>query len=94
MKRILLWALLASAGLAFAAQPEVADGEVRRVNEARKEITVAHGPIPHLRMGSMTMAFPVKDPEMLRRVKPGDKVRFLAEQKGDEAVITHIEVVK
>jgi Cu(I)/Ag(I) efflux system periplasmic protein CusF len=94
MKRMLLWALLVSAGSAFATQPEMADGEVRRINESRREITVAHGPIPHLRMGSMTMAFPVKDPEMLSRVKPGDKVKFLAEQKGDEAVITHIEVVK
>ena len=59
-----------------------------------KEITIKHGPIPHLAMGPMTMAFPVKDPAMLVAVKAGDKVRFVAEKVGDEAVITKIELAR
>lgn len=94
MKRLALFVL----GTAFAAsawtQVPVSDGEVTRVNARTKEITIKHGPIPHLAMGHMTMAFPVKDPAMLDRVKPGDKVKFQAEKIGNEAVITSIEVRK
>jgi Cu(I)/Ag(I) efflux system protein CusF len=94
MKRLLLLLSAFVATLPAVAQVPVADGEVTRINERRNEITVRHGPIPHLRMEPMTMAFPVKDAELLKKVKPGDKVKFRAEQVGDEAVITSIEVVK
>ena len=93
MNRLALLLAIAIAAPA-SAQPQPADGEVRRVNTRTKEITLRHGPIPHLEMGSMTMAFPVKDPAMLARVKPGDRVTFIAEKVGDEAVITRIEVAK
>lgn len=94
MKRIALVLLALSVALAARAQPPAADGEVTRINTRTNEITVRHGPIPHLEMGPMTMAFAVKDPAMLRAVKPGDKVRFVAEKVGDEAVITRIEVAR
>lgn len=94
MKRIALLSLALAAALPAWAQPRVADGEVTRINTRNNEITVRHGPIPHLDMGPMTMAFPVRDPALLRAVKPGDKVRFVAEKIGDEAVITRIEVAK
>jgi Cu(I)/Ag(I) efflux system protein CusF len=94
MKTILSLLLALAATLPSYAQAPLADGEVKRVNEKRKEITIAHGPIPSLAMDAMTMAFPVKDPAMLKRVKPGDKVRFQAEMIDKEAVITRIEVIK
>lgn len=94
MKRILLFVIgIAVAGIAWTQVPQ-ADGEVRRVNSRTKEITIKHGPIPHLDMGPMTMAFAVKDPAMLEQVKPGDKVKFIAEKVGNEAVVTKIQVVK
>ena len=93
MKRITLLLFLAASHSAFAQLP-LADGEVTRINKRTKEITIKHGPIPHLAMEPMTMAFPVKDPAMLDRVKPGDKVKFAAEKLGAEAVITAIEVAK
>lgn len=92
--KTILSLLLALAAMPALAQAPLAEGEVKRVNEKRKEITIAHGPIPSLAMESMTMAFPVKDPAMLKQVKPGDKVRFHAEMIRKEAVITKIEVVK
>ncbi|HUQ25489.1 MAG TPA: copper-binding protein [Burkholderiales bacterium] len=99
MKRLLVFVVVACvqlvASMVFAADNlPLADGEVVRVMVARKEILLRHGPIPHLEMGSMTMAFPVKDPAMLQRLKPGDKIRFRAEKVGDEAVITRIEPAK
>ena len=94
MKRILLFVIgIDVAGIAWTHVPH-ADGEVRRVNTRTKEITIKHGPIPHLDMGSMTMAFAVKDAAMLEQVKPGDKVKFIAEKVGNEAVVTKIQVVK
>jgi Cu(I)/Ag(I) efflux system protein CusF len=94
MKRLVVLLLAASHVLAASAQVAPANGEVTRVNTRTKEITIRHEPIPHLDMGRMTMAFPVKEPGMLDQVKPGDKVTFTAEKIGNEAVITKIEVNK
>lgn len=94
MKRLSSLFLLAAMATGAFAQAPAAEGEVRRVNARTKEITLKHGPIPHLDMAAMTMAFPVKDPALLDLVKPGDKVKFVAEKVGDEAVITRIEVAR
>lgn len=69
-------------------------GEVKRVNTETKKITIAHGPLKAFDMPAMTMAFPVKDPAMLTKVKPGDKVRFGLEKAGEDMVITRIELAK
>ena len=69
-------------------------GEVKRVNTETKKITIAHGPLKAFDMPAMTMAFPVKDPAMLTKVKPGDKVRFGLEKAGEDMVITRIEPAK
>ncbi len=69
-------------------------GEVRRVNTDTKKITIAHGPLKAYDMPAMTMAFPVKDPAMLSKVKQGDKVRFGLEKAGEDLVITRIETAK
>ena len=69
-------------------------GEVRRVNADTKKITIAHGPLKAYDMPAMTMAFPVKDPAMLAKVKQGDKIRFGLEKAGEDLVITRIEPAK
>ena len=69
-------------------------GEVRRVNNDTKKITIAHGPLKDFDMPAMTMAFPVKDPAMLAKVKQGDKIRFGLEKAGEDLVITRIEPAK
>jgi Cu/Ag efflux protein CusF len=72
------------------ATTEPADGEVRRVDKARGTVLMRHGEIKSLNMGAMTMSFKLKDPAMAADLKEGDKVRFTAEQKGDDLVITSI----
>ena len=94
MKRIAALVCGITAFASVMAQVPLADGEVRRINTRTKEIIIKHEPIPHLDMGAMTMAFPVRDPALLGKVKPGDRVKFAAEKIGQEAVITRIEVVK
>jgi Cu(I)/Ag(I) efflux system periplasmic protein CusF len=73
---------------------DMADGEVRKVDRDTKKITIKHGEIKNLDMPGMTMLFQVKDPAMLDRVKPGDKVKFKAEKAGGGIVLTEIQVAK
>ena len=77
-----------------ASAPQLADGEIRRVDKDAKKITIRHGPIPSLDMPPMTMVFQVKDPAMLDQVKAGDKVKFAAEKAGGAYTVTQIEPVR
>ena len=70
------------------------DAEVRKVDMDAKKITLKHGEIKNLDMPPMSMVFSVKDPSLLGKVKPGDKVRFTAEKVGGAYTVTAIEVVK
>ena len=74
---------------AAAAMTDPADGEVRRIDKARGTVLLKHGEIKNF-MGAMTMSFKLKDPAMATDLKEGDKVRFTAEQKGDDLIITSI----
>ena len=69
----------------------LADGEVRKVDKSAGKITLKHGPIKSLDMPAMTMVYQVKDPAMLGQVKEGDKVRFSAETRGSDMIVTRIE---
>ena len=81
-------ALALAAGSALA---QLTEGEVRRVDREAKKITLKHGPIRDVDMPAMTMAFAVKDPAMLDRVKAGDQVRFRVEKIGETYTLTAIE---
>ena len=92
-KQLLAAALAAVSTAAFAA--DLADAEVRKVDKGAKKITLKHGPIRNLDMPPMTMVFQVKDPAMLEKVKPGDKVKFAAEKSaGGAYTVTKIEAAK
>jgi Cu(I)/Ag(I) efflux system periplasmic protein CusF len=69
----------------------LADGEVRRIDKDAKKITIRHGPIANLDMPAHTMVFQVKDPEMLGRVKVGDKVKFEAQKVGGAFLLVRID---
>lgn len=73
---------------------EMIDGEIRKVDKDAKKITIKHGPMPSLDMPAMTMVFQVKDPALLDKVKPGDKVMFGAEKVGGAFTVTQIEPAK
>ncbi len=94
MKYGMLLALaLASAHLLVHAQATT-DAEVRKVDAARGKITLKHGEIRNLDLPAMSMVFAVKDPAMLTRVQPGDKVRFTADKIKGVYTVTSIEVRK
>ena len=74
------------------AQDAMVKGEVKKVDEAAKKITLKHGPIKSLDMDEgMTMVFRVQDPAMLKQVRVGDKVQFVAERSPSGITITKIQ---
>lgn len=70
------------------------EGEIRKIDKAKKEITLRHGEIVNLGMSGMTMSFGVPNPKMLKNLKEGDKVKFTADKIKDTYVVTHIEKTK
>jgi Cu/Ag efflux protein CusF len=82
----------AQAGLA---QSALIAGQVVKVDQSTKKITIKHGPIPKLNMDEgMTMVYAAPDPNMLKAVKAGDKVNFEAEQVNGQFTLTKIEKTK
>ena len=67
------------------------EGEVRRIDAANKKITLKHGEIKNLEMPPMTMVFRVADAGVVGDLKPGDKVRFRAEQVSGAYHVQRIE---
>lgn len=60
------------------------EGVVRKIDQASNRITIRHGELYNLGMPPMTMTFGIKNKAMLKGVKVGDKVRFMAEQSEDD----------
>ena len=73
------------------AQSSLIAGQVVKVDQAAKKITI----IPKLDMEQgMTMVFSTPDSNLLKAVKPGDKVKFDAERINGQLVVTKIEPAK
>ena len=83
---------LAIAPATKAAQEDLANGEVVKVDQSAGKITIKHGPIKKLNMDDgMTMVFKASDPAMLKQVKQGDKIKFDADNVNGQFTVTKIE---
>ena len=67
------------------------EAQVKRINKAGGKLTLAHGPIPNLGMGGMTMVFKLKEPAWIDQVKEGDRIRFVAAEVKGELTVMHLE---
>jgi Cu/Ag efflux protein CusF len=84
--------LSAVSPLLASAQQGMVDGEVTKIDESAGKITIKHGSIKKLNMDEgMTMVFKASDPAMLKRVKPGDKIKFDADNVNGQFTVTKIE---
>ena len=91
---VLVVSLMLGAQVAFAQSGPVT-GQVIKVDQSAKKITIKHGPIPKLDMEEgMTMVYAAPDPKMLTAVKAGDKVKFEIEQVNGQYTLTKIEKIK
>ncbi|NBD21235.1 RND transporter [Aquabacterium fontiphilum] len=95
--KTMTWRSLAGAlamTVALAAQAQDVDGEVRKVDVEGGKVTVRHGEIKNLDMPPMQMSFRVSNPDWLRSLQPGDKIRFSADKVNGQFTITALEVRK
>lgn len=70
------------------------DGTVKKIDKAAGEVVIQHGPLDSIGMPPMTMAFGVADKGWLGKLKAGDKIRFAAEMKGSQAIVSRYEMAK
>lgn len=78
-----------------AAAPAPTDAEVRKVDTAQHTLTLRHAEIPHLDMAPMTMVFQVPeaaDRALLPQIKPGAKLRFVAEKREGRYIARALEL--
>jgi Cu/Ag efflux protein CusF len=76
------------------ASDNMVDGEITKVDESAGKLTIKHGPIKNLDMDAMTMVFRVKEPDMIKTVKAGDKIKFEADTVNGALTVTQIEAAK
>jgi Cu/Ag efflux protein CusF len=72
----------------------LSDGTVKKVDKTAGEIVIQHGQLDSIGMPPMTMAFGVADKAWLGKLKAGDKIRFSAEMKGGNAIVSRYEMAK
>ena len=96
MRVVLSLALALLLGSQWAlAQTALIDGRVVKVDQSAGKITLRHGPIKKLGMDhGMTMVFKAQDPDALKALKAGDKVKFDAEDVNGQFTVTTIEKTK
>jgi Cu/Ag efflux protein CusF len=70
------------------------DGTVKKIDKSAGEIVIQHGQLDSIGMPPMTMAFGVADKGWLGKLKAGDKIRFAAEMKGSQAIVSRYEMAK
>ena len=92
IRRIILALALCLITQVGLAQSSLITGQVVKLDQSAKKITIKHGPAPKLNMDEgMTMVYAVSDPKLLSSVKAGDKVNFDAEQVNGQLTVTKIE---
>lgn len=84
----------ASGHMMDSAQAPMAEGTVRKVVKDTGKVTIAHGPLENLGMPPMTMVFRVKEAAWLDQLKPGDKIRFVADRVDGAITVIKYETVK
>jgi Cu/Ag efflux protein CusF len=74
-----------------AAEAQMVDGLVKKIDKSAGKVTLSHGPLTNLGMPAMTMVFRVKDAGWLGQMKEGDKIRFMADKVNGVFTVVHFE---
>ena len=72
----------------------LSDGMVKKIDKDVGELVIQHGQLDSIGMPPMTMAFGVADKAWLNKLKAGDKIRFAAEMKGGNAIVSRYELAR
>ncbi|WP_152048870.1 copper-binding protein [Aureimonas psammosilenae] len=86
--KLALATLVACAAALPAAAAEYTKGEVTKVDEKAKKVTIKHEELRNLEMPAMTMVFVVPDEATFKKASVGKKIEFVAEKvKGKMTVV-------
>lgn len=80
--------------MASSKEAPLTEGLVKKVDAKAGEIVIQHGQLDSIGMPPMTMAFGVADKAWLGKLKAGDKIKFAAEMKGGNAIVSRYEMAK
>jgi Cu(I)/Ag(I) efflux system protein CusF len=73
--------VLPTAPLVALAQSTTTDGLVIKIAQAAGKITIKHGPLKQFEMDEgMTMVYRADDPALLKNIRVGDKIKFVADR--------------
>jgi Cu/Ag efflux protein CusF len=74
------------------ANTHLVKGKVTKVDPAAQKLTIRHEPMKKFDMEEgHTMVFRVKDPAMLKQIKPGDDIRFDADKINGAFTVIEIQ---
>jgi len=74
------------------AQSTMTDGLVIKIDPVAGKIAIKHGPLKQFEMDEgMTMVYRTDDPAMLKNVRVGDKIKFVADRVNGQFTVTRIE---
>lgn len=82
----------ASPPAAAAKAAPLTEGVVKKVDKKAGEVVIQHGQLDSIGMPPMTMAFGVADKTWLNKLNAGVKIRFAAEMKGGNAIVSRYEL--
>jgi Cu/Ag efflux protein CusF len=86
------FAVILSFGSVTLADSHWIKGKVTKVDTAGQKLTIRHEPMKKFDMeDGHTMVFRVKDPAILKQVKPGDDIRFDADKIDGKFTVTEIK---
>ena len=92
MKKLFLLSALLGAALSTSAfAVELTKGTVKKLDEKQMKVTIKHGPLKNLEMDGMTMVFAVKDPEMLKKLKAGANIEFMADRVNGQLTVVEVK---
>lgn len=74
------------------AEAVLTDAVVKQIDAKNNMITIDHGELKNIGMGSMTMAYQAKDAAMLGSVRAGEKVKVRVENVNGS--LTIVKLVK
>ena len=88
---VLAVGLLAALPAALA-QSTMTDGLVIKIDQAAGKITIKHGPLKQFGMDEeMTMVYRADDSAILKNIRVGDKIKFVADRANGQFTVTRIE---
>lgn len=73
---------------------DLSEGEITRWDPRTLKLSLRHGEIKNLGMPPMSMVFRVPDAGVVGSFKPGDKVRFRAEEVNGTSTVTRLEAAQ